>query len=112
MAANTHGLTTLTFGTPSMTGFVLQNQSLKTSPANVIEVQDENGNLVCARYDDTTTEITLDAVFAGGTYPTVGGTFTINSVKYICTGLEVKSENKGATKVSITGKTSEFITLA
>jgi hypothetical protein len=109
---DTYGLTTLTFGVPTMTGFVLQTSTKSTTPANVIEVPDENGNLKCARYDDTTTEITLDAVFAGGTYPTVGGTFTFDSIKYICTSLEIKAENKGAVKATIKGKTSEYITLA
>lgn len=109
--ANVHGLQTLTWGTPTMTGFVLQSYTTSATSANVIEVQDENGNLKAARYDDATTELTLDAVFAGGTYPTPGAVFTFSGTKYICTGLEIKAENKSALKATIKGKKSQFITL-
>lgn len=111
MAANTYGLQTLTFGTPTMTGFVLQSYTKTTTPNNVIEVMDETGNLKAARYDDTTTEITLEAVFAGGTYPDAGQVFTFDGVKYITTSVEIKAENTSAVKATIKGKTSEFITL-
>ena len=111
MAAQTHGLSTLTFGVPVLTGYVVQSYTNANHCANVVEILDESGNRVVSRYDDSTHEITLEAILAGATLPTVGGTFTYDSVTYECLSVEKKGENKGAVKVSIKGKVSENITL-
>jgi len=110
MAVTPHGLTTLTFGVPTFTGYVVQSYTKANHCANVVEVLNEDGNRVAAYYDDVTTEITLDAVFAGATLPTVGATFTYDSVTYECLSVEKKGENKGAVKASIKGKKSASIT--
>ena len=111
MAAQTHGLTTLTFGVPALTGYVIQSYTNANHCANVVEVLNETGNRVCSRYDDSTHEITVEAILAGATLPTVGGTFTYDAVTYECLSVEKKAENKGAVKVSIKGKVSENLSL-
>lgn len=112
MAANVYGLQTLTFGNPALTGYVVQSYTTTSNSANVIEIADETGNRKCVRYDDDTTEITIDAYFAGATLPTPGSTFTYDSVTYECTSIEKKGENKNATKVTLKGKKSEFVSYA
>lgn len=109
MAANVHGLSTLTFGVPTLTGYVIQSYTKSTTSANVVEVFNEIGNRVASNYDDITTEITLDAVIAGATLPTVGTTFSYDGVTYECVSVEIKGENKGAKKVSLKGKKSASI---
>lgn len=111
MAANTYGLNTLTFGTPAVTGYVVQSHSVSTKPAVTAEVFDENGIRVHSRYDDITSEVTFDAIFAGATLPTAGGTFTVDSVTYEVLGIDLKRTNKGFKEVSIKGKTSAGVSL-
>lgn len=112
MAATTHGLQTLTYGVPLLTGYVVQTYSTSSTAANVIEVFDEVGNRKAARYDDVTSELTLECILAGATLPAPGAVFTYNAIKYECLSVDVKAENKGAKKVTIKGKTSEGITLS
>jgi len=108
--SNTYGLQTLTYGVPTLTGYVIQTYNKNSTNGNVIEVFDETGNRKAVRYDDDTTEISIDAIFAGATLPTVGATFTYDGATYECTGLEEKGENKGAKKITLKGKKSEGIT--
>jgi hypothetical protein len=108
---NTHGLSTLTFAVPNITGYVVQSYTLNSNSANVIEVFNESGNRVCVRYDDVTNEISVDAVLAGATLPTPGATFTYDGIKYECLSVEKKGENKNSVKVALKGKKSEYITL-
>lgn len=111
--ANTYGLNTIEFsGVPAMTGYVVQTYTLGSTPANIIEVFDEDGNRKAVSYDDITNEISLDCVFAGATLPVAGATFTYNSDDYECLSVEVKGENKGAKKISIKGKNSAGISLS
>lgn len=110
--ANVHGLQTLTYGVPAYTGYVVQAYNTSSTSANVIEIFDETGNRVVARYDDDTTEITLDCILAGATLPTAGASFAYDGVTYECTGVEKKGENKGAVKVTLKGKKSAEITVS
>jgi len=109
MSATTYGLQTLTFGTPVITGFVTQSYSSSKTPANVIEIVDETGNRVAARYDDATEELSLEAIISGGTLPTVGGTFLYDTITWEVTGVDVTASNTDAVKASISGKKSEYI---
>lgn len=108
-----HGLTTLTWGTPTQTGFVVQAFS-KSSKCNVeFAVQDETGRVVHRRYDDDTTEMTFDAyMLTTATLPEPGTVMTVDSVKYIVQTVDVKRAVADALQVSIKGITSEGITLA
>lgn len=111
MAATTHGLSSITYGNPTITGFVVQSSSVSTKPAVTAEVFDEAGIRVHSRYDDITNELSLDVIVTSGTIPTVGTVFTFNTVKYEITGVDVKTANKDFVKVSIKGKNSSGITL-
>jgi hypothetical protein len=77
---NTYGLTTLTWGVPTSTGFVVNSQTnSKTAGVNA-EVTDENGRRVCARYDDIIQNVTFEALVTTGTAPDPGTTFTCDSI--------------------------------
>jgi len=111
MSATTHGLTTLTFGVPTLTGYVIQSYDSSTKAANVVEVMDEQGNRVVSRYDDITTEITIDAKLAGASLPAPGSTVTYNTIVYEVLSIDKKGVNKDFTTVSIKGKVSAGISL-
>lgn len=106
------GINTMNFGVPECDGFVVQAYMESKSCANIIEVLDENGIRVCARYDDETTELTFDAIFTSTSdLPEAGDKFEYNGTTYEVISIEEKRENKGAKKVSIKGKKSEYITV-
>jgi hypothetical protein len=108
---NTYGLSSLTFGVPAVTGYVLQTFDVTTTPAVAVEVMDENGVRKVARYDDETEELSIEAYIQGATLPLPGAVFTYNSKKYEVLSIQVKGANKDYRKVTIKGKTSEGITL-
>jgi len=112
MAANVYGLSSLVFGTPAITGYVVQSHNLGNKCGVVIAVQDENGIVVHRRYDDITTEMEFEALFDGATVPTPGVTITVNSIEYIVETTDFKRTNKGHETVSIKGITSQGITLS
>lgn len=105
-----YGLNTLTFGSPVISGYILQSFAVSTKPANIVEVINESGNRVHARYDDTTNEMSFSAVFKG-TLPTVGGLITGLGVAYEVQSIDVKRDNKGFQTVDIKGKNSEYLSL-
>jgi len=111
MSATTHGLSTLVFNVPAISGYVVQTYNTSSKAANVIEVFNESGNRACSRYDDVTNELNLDAVFAGATLPTPGATFTYDSISYELLSIDVKRENKGAQTVNIKAKNSQYLNL-
>lgn len=110
MAAITQGLSGLTFGVSAWSGAVVQAYTLSSSAQVQAEVFGESGASVCRRYDDVTTEISVDVVHQGMTLPTPGDAFTYNSVAYECTGVEKKYSNKEFLVVTIKGKRSSAIT--
>jgi len=110
--ATTYGLTSIVFGSPAVSGYVVQSNAVATKPAVIAEVMDENGIRVASRYDDITSEVSFDAIFNGASLPTAGGTFTVDSVEYVVLSLDVKRDNKGFKQVVIKGKTSQGITLS
>jgi hypothetical protein len=112
MAANNYGLSSLVFGAPAVTGYVVQSNAVSSKCGVVVPVADENGIIVQRRYDDVTSEVNFEAVFNGATIPTPGITFTVDSVEYIVETTDVKRENKGNKTVSIKGITSQGITLS
>ena len=111
MAAQTHGVTGVTFGTPTISGYIVQNFDLETKPALMLEIPDEDGKVCHRRYDDITTEGTVEAYFKGATLPTVGTVLTVDSVKYVVESVGEKVSNKENTKISLKLKTSEGVTL-
>lgn len=111
MSAQTYGVSGVVFGSPALTGYIVQSNSVSSKPAVVAEVMDENGKRVHVRYDDVTSEVSFDAIFQGASIPAAGATFAVDGVTYEVLSVDVKRENKGFKTVSIKGKTSESITL-
>lgn len=111
MSEQAHGLASVTFGVPTLTGYVVQDFSISKKPALAVEVFDENGRRVYARYDDATDDLSIEAVFNGGDIPTVGSVLTYNATKYEVLSVDLKRANKDVQKVSIKGKKSEYLTL-
>lgn len=66
MAATVLGITTLTFGAPTVSGLVVQNVSFDES-VNITEVQDEDGDYVSAALSGSKTTGTIEAVENGNT---------------------------------------------
>ena len=108
---NSYGLNTLTFGVPTLTGYVVQSYNLGSKCALVVPVANESGVIVQRRYDDVTTEVSVEAVIAGATLPTPGGTFTYNGIIYEVQGVDVKGQNKEDTTCTVKGIVSQGITL-
>lgn len=109
---NSYGLTSLTFGTPTVTGYVVQAVATSQKTGVVAEIMDESGVRVHARYDDLTTEVTFDAIIQGATIPEAGSTFTVDGSTYEVISVDVKRSNKEFKAISIKGKKSEGITYA
>lgn len=112
MAANTYGLTSITFGTVGLSGYVVQDSSVASTPQVVAEVFDITGARAHVRYDDVTDELTLNAVLQGATLPTPGAVFTYNGANYETVSVEKKQANKDFVKVTIKGKKSAGITVS
>lgn len=109
MAASSTGISTLTFGVPTKTGFVIQSFTKASTPAVAAEVTNELGQRVHARYDDVTDEITVEALIAGATLPLPGQSFAYDGETYETLSVEVKGANNDFRRVTIKGKTSEYI---
>lgn len=110
--SNSYGLSGVVFGVIPLTGFVVGNASISNKNNVVATIEDENGIVVQRRYDDVTSEISVDMKFNGGSIPAVGATFVYDSIEYIVEGTDIKRENKGYKTVAIKGKTSQGITLS
>ena len=106
---NTYGLTSVTYGTPALTGFVVQTSSVSTKAGVAAEIFDESGKRVHARYDDLIHELSLEMIVNAGTLPVVGGTLTYDSNTYEVTGVDIKKANKDFVKVSVKAKSSSAI---
>jgi len=106
----THGLSGLSFGTPTSSGYVVQSLDTSSKAGVVAEVFDETGCRVHSRYDDITTEVTFEAIIQGATLPTPGAVFTVNSQAYETISVDKKWSNKEFTRCSIKGKVSANIT--
>lgn len=112
MSAQTHGLSSVTFGVPTLTGYVIQDYS-RNKAANVsVEVINESGRKVYHRLDDVKTDLSISAVFNGATLPTVGTTLTYDGTLYIVTNVDEKGSNKDVKRVDIKGVTTEYLTLS
>lgn len=112
MAAQSYGLSGVVFGVIPYTGFVVGTANISTKNNVSVNIEDENGIVVHRRRDDTTSEITVDMKFNGGSVPSVGATFTYNGIEYIVEGLDNKRENKGFETYTVKGITSAGITLS
>ena len=112
MAATTYGLSALTFGVPTITGYVTQSLDLTNTAANAVEIHNEVGNRVVSRYDDQTWTGSFEAYINGATLPVAGGVITVNAIKYEVVSVDKKAANKEFTKASIKVKVSENISLS
>lgn len=108
----TYGLSSVTYGNPTMTGFVVQATTISSKCGVVAEIFNELGERVHSRYDDLTYEISLDMIVNGGAIPLPGAELTFNSIKYEIQTVEVKTSDKDFTKVGVKAKNSAGITLA
>lgn len=109
MPANTYGLTTLTWGTPTSTGFVVTSVTNNQTTNVAAEVIDENGRRVCARYDDVVQTVTFEALVTTGSAPDPGEVFTNGGVDYECLSVEVKRVNNDFQRLTIVGKKTEYM---
>lgn len=109
--ADTYGLSSVTWGVPTLTGYVVQSYDLSKTNQVVAEIFNESGIRKHARYDDLTSEISIEVVFDGATLPVPGAVLTYNGVKYEVLSLDEKASNKDFKKFTIKGKTSAGLTL-
>lgn len=78
-----------------------------------VEVHDQYGRLVTKRYDDKRDKITLEGtILSAGVPPTIGGTFTYNSIKYIIEKVDDRGVNNDFRKLSLDLVKYQEITLA
>ena len=111
--ATTYGLQTLTFGTPTKSGYVVQSSSTSATNGVVAEVLDNSGVRRAVRYDDETIELSLEAVLhASTTLPSPGGSFAYDGETYEVLSVEKKSANNDFVKVAIKGKKSQGVTVS
>lgn len=111
MAATVHGSSLVVFNSvPVLTGYTVQGYTKNISKGLTIEVFDETGKRVGVKYDDTTKEISIEALFIED-IPTVGGTFSYDGELWECLSVELKGNNKSSTVVTIKGKNSEGVAL-
>ena len=96
-----YGLTSVVYGVPALTGFVVQSSTISTKDGVMAIVLNETGQQVVRRYDDQINELTLDMIVNGGTAPIPGQTLTYNSILYEVQTCDVKSANKDFQKVTV-----------
>lgn len=108
MAAKSQGLSGLTFGVPSITGYVVQTYGINRK-AKIATVEDEQGIDVHRRYYDQSEELSLDAVITSALLPHPGDKFTYDGTDYEVQTIDLKGENKGFKKVSIKALKSEGV---
>jgi len=91
------------FGLYDVAGFVtLQTDDISKKNALDVEVMDETGRVITDRLDDTRIETSVSGVLkTGGSIPTVGATFTYNSVTYIIKDVGDAGTNNGFRKVTL-----------
>jgi hypothetical protein len=75
MAATILGLTSLTFGAPTVSGLVVNSASF-TESVNIAEVIDEDGDYVAAALSGRRVNGSISATDAGGTFAT-GATLAV-----------------------------------
>jgi hypothetical protein len=75
MAATILGLTTLTFGAPTVSGLVVNSASF-TQSVNIAEVIDEDGDYVAASLHGRKVNGSISGTNAGGTF-TIGATLSV-----------------------------------
>lgn len=107
----THGINYFTYGVPTMTGFVVESYDTKTKAALVIPIANESGVVITRRYDDITTNITINAVVGSGSAPTPGNTINYNGYYYEVEDVNLKGNNKQAQMITINGIYSQGIPL-
>ena len=108
--ADTYGLASVTWGVPTMVGFVVNSADINSKNNVEGTIEDENGNTVYRYFGDKTEEITIEVVHASGSVPQPGGTFEYSGSTWIAKEINYKYENKSGVKHTFKGIKSEFIT--
>lgn len=111
MSTSNYGLSSVSWGTPLMSGFVVQSYDISKSNQIVAEIFNESGVRKHVRYDDLTSELSIEVVYNGGTAPVPGEVLTYNGIKYETLNVDEKGSNKEFKKFTFKGKNSEGITL-
>lgn len=75
MAATILGITTLTFGVPTVSGLIVNSVSFSQT-VNIAEVIDEDGDFVAAALHGLRTTATVAGTSNGGSFP-IGTTLTL-----------------------------------
>lgn len=75
MAASILGITTLTFGVPTVTGLIVNSVSFAET-VNIAEVIDEDGDYVAAALHGKRVNATVSGTANGGTF-TIGATLSL-----------------------------------
>lgn len=114
MAAVTKGTAHVYGVQGSVTGGTVQSFSRKKSFQNTASTVDEDGNEIERRSDDLLTEATIELKIKTSGYTDIapGATLTYDSVAYEVISNDRKEEAKGHTIVTLTVKTSEYVSLA
>ena len=111
MAFTTFGSGTFTYGAGTLTGVVVQSATNSTKNNIAAEVFNETGQRVFCRYDDLTTEVTIEGIINSGTLPVPGTTISYNSVTYELLSVDVKYDNKNFQMLTLKGKHSAYLSL-
>jgi len=99
-------------GTGSVTDATVQSFSNSTSKQNLSATLDEIGNEIERRSDDVLQDVSFTLrIQAGYALPAVSDVITYDSIKYDILTVDVAETNNAHVVVTITAKTTEYITL-
>ena len=111
MAINDHGTAHLYGVSGTITNATVISTSFEHERVNAATTEDESGNQIERRYDDTHDRgsITL-RIQSAYTIPTAGATITYDSLEYEITSVSEPQEQKGFREITVNVLKSEFIT--
>jgi hypothetical protein len=102
MAATVLGTAHLYGVSGTVTNATVLSFSQRTFAANTAQTEDESGNVIERRYDDTTNEATITIrLRTAYTPPTIGSTITYSTVTYEVVDIERSEQNKGFREMTI-----------
>jgi hypothetical protein len=117
MAAKVHGTAFLygatgtTGGTVTYTSAQILRYSIRGSDAAVDYVENNDGQRVTMRTDDTTSELDIElAIQSGFTKPVIGNALSFDGVTYAIKSVSDARVQKGWAAYSITAESCEYMT--
>lgn len=106
---NPSGVSSIVFGAPSLTGYLVQGATKNRVPNLVASAQNHVGQVVARRYDDITETISFDAIILNATVPVAGSTFSYDGSTYEVTSVDETFSNTDFKRISVQGVKSEYI---